>query len=58
MFALRFIIDELRDDDRLSIMQFNGKRHGKQPALANLLWWPGMVDSLSPGGGTAFKPAL
>ncbi|KAF8666009.1 hypothetical protein HU200_053909 [Digitaria exilis] len=60
--ALKFIIDQLRDDDRLSIVQFN---EGVKASTA-LMPMSGngrksareVAKSLIPGGGTIFRPAL
>ena len=60
--ALKFIVKELHDDDRLAVVQFNGSIKdstplspisggGRESALR-------LVDSLIPDGGTVFKPAL
>ncbi|KAF8642950.1 hypothetical protein HU200_067031 [Digitaria exilis] len=60
--ALEFIIGELRDDDRLSIVQFNEGVKAKTPLMP--ISGDGrelvreVARSLIPDGGTAFKPAL
>ncbi|KAF8665832.1 hypothetical protein HU200_053911 [Digitaria exilis] len=60
--ALLFIIDELHDDDRLSIVQFSGSVKGStelSPISGNGRETARqVVRGLVPDGGTVFKPAL